>query len=107
MKNKRRAMEDKTSIIENIDIFRGQQADRSNRLPSSLFGVFYGHCGVDCAQYVSKHLPMYLIQHPDFYSADNYTKAFTDSFEEINRMFTDKARKEVRIKFYLNKLVHI
>ena len=99
IKNKRRTMEDKVAIIENIEILRGgcePMADRSARLPTSLFGVFDGHCGVDCAMYVSKHLPMYLIQHPEFYSAnDDHTRALTDSFEVINKLFTDKAKKEV------------
>lgn len=97
IKNKRRTMEDKVAILENIDIFRSgsEPADRSIRLPTALFGVFDGHCGIDCAQYVSKHLPMYLIQHPDFYKEnDNHTRALTDSFEVINEMFTDKAKKE-------------
>lgn len=94
-------MEDKIAIIENIELFQRSHTNNSisdvthrNKKPSALFGVFDGHCGVDCAQYVSKHLPMYIIQHPAF-NKDNNVTAFTESFEVINEQFTKKSKKEL------------
>lgn len=104
IKNKRRIMEDKTAIIENIEMFQRSLTsnnctdlvtDRLNKSPSALFAVFDGHCGVDCAQYVSKHLPMHLIQHSEFNREnDNNMRVLNDSFQVINERFTQKAQKE-------------
>lgn len=103
IKNKRRIMEDKTAIIENIEMLQRSLSpnnstltinDRLNKNPSALFAVFDGHCGVDCAQYTSKHLPLYLIQHPELNTESDNRRAITESFQVINERFTQKAQKE-------------
>ena len=109
-------MEDKVAIYESTSIFLNSQQNRSNtpnvisnvngsckasQSSFSLFGVFDGHCGVDCSQYVSTHLPLYLIQQSDFKllneleNADSLNKMFVNSFKEINDRFTEKAIQEV------------
>lgn len=105
IKNKRRVMEDKIAIIENVEMFQQSlsgniynnsifDTSRSKR-PTALFGVFDGHCGIDCSQYISKHLPMYIIQHPDFNkSNDNHVIALEEGFKIINEKFSEKARTE-------------
>jgi len=92
IKNKRRIMEDKVAIIENINLFQSEVVNNRSKRPGALFGVFDGHCGVDCALYVSKQLPMYIIQHPEF--TQDINKVFVDSFDTINKRFTSKSRKE-------------
>lgn len=113
MKNKRRVMEDKVALYENLDILHesflsnlklsrisNANGTQSVRLPSALFGVFDGHCGVDCAQYVSSHLPMNIIQHSNFKASieDEMTmkKIVLDSFKSVNEKFTKKANEEVK-----------
>jgi hypothetical protein len=79
IKNKRRIMEDRTAIYENMNIFhqpflsnchQTQCVQKSisnglNRMPDALVAVFDGHCGVDCAQFVSSHLQMTIIQNAE------------------------------------------
>ena len=101
LKNKRRTMEDRTSIYENIDLLNNYFLFDSRDLikkPNALFGVFDGHCGSDCAQYVSTHLPLNIIQHHDFKEKmdtnSNLESVFTETFELVNQKFLDKASKE-------------
>ena len=42
VKNKRRIMEDKVAIIENINIFQGEFVNNRSKRPGALFGVFDG-----------------------------------------------------------------
>ena len=121
LKNKRRIMEDKTACYENIDILSSHRlfdlkrtSDSENesdddvendndvelrrgrrRRPNSLFAVFDGHCGADCAQYVSTHLPMAIV---DSLAADAELPVedmFKSTFQRVNDKFTEKAREEV------------
>ena len=98
-------MEDKVALYENTNIFL---KTNGNEKPVSLFGVFDGHCGIDCGHYVSSHLPLYIIQQPEFkllheletnYELNNsLNKLFVNSFKIINERFTEKANKEVILK---------
>jgi len=97
IKNKRRVMEDKVAIIENIDLIQScllgqEEAHEAIKKPAALFAVFDGHCGVDCAQYVSKHLPMLILQHPQF--KHDINRVFADTFNLVNQKFTQKAKEE-------------
>ncbi len=42
IKNKRRIMEDKVIIIENINLFQGEAVINRSKRPGALFGVFDG-----------------------------------------------------------------
>jgi serine/threonine protein phosphatase PrpC len=118
IKNKRRIMEDRTSLYENINIFhqpflsnchQAQCVQKSivngflSPMPDALVAVFDGHCGSDCAQYVSSHLPLTIIQNSELklQSKENYEnsieKIFRHSFTIINERFTEKALEEVNI----------
>ncbi len=106
IKNKRRVMEDKTTLYENINIFSASSFKllSSNKVvqrPDAIYGVFDGHCGVDCAQYISTHLSMSIIQNPKFKSSkdscDLINLLIFDSFHNVNKQFTEKAKKEVNI----------
>lgn len=44
MKNKRRLMEDKVAILEDIDIFDGSTPNSKSSRPNAIFGVFDGEC---------------------------------------------------------------
>lgn len=117
-------MEDKVAIIENIDMFfyrknlSSQQQNNkkkskdsneddtssSTRRPSSLFAVFDGHCGLEASHYVSVHLPIYLIQHPQFEEAfydddqdsEQINQLISQCFDTINTKFSKKAEAEVK-----------
>ena len=123
LKNKRRIMEDKTACYENIEILNPrrlydlkqcsvdsddesnvnqkngqQQQQRRQRLrPGALFGVFDGHCGADCAQYTSTHLPMAIIDRlsTDEPTPEQVAETFRQTFRTVNEKFTQKAREEV------------
>lgn len=100
-------MEDKTAIYENIDILNIKSGDLAEdeldvRRPHAMFGVFDGHCGADCAQYVSTHLPIAIIKHKNFtesiksHETDSALfQLFTECFRAVNVHFTVKAREEV------------
>lgn len=95
LKNKRRIMEDKTSIYENSYLFSSNETNSlSKKRSSALFAVFDGHCGADCSQYVSIHLPMYIIQHEDFKDETKLDNLLIDSFSVINQRFSEKAHQE-------------
>ena len=118
MKNKRRTMEDRVAIYENLDIILKplplsenikltmNGKDRAHK-SSAIYGVFDGHCGMDCSQYVSSHLPFSIIHHPDYnpYPKNNIelnkamNKIFIDSFSYTNEKFTEKANQEVKKSF--------
>lgn len=120
LKNKRRIMEDKTACYDNIDILNTRRlydlkrtdatdddseedddaADviihRRRRRPAALFAVFDGHCGADCAQYASTHLPMAIIDRlPDEPAPEQVADTFRQAFRNVNDKFTEKARDEV------------
>jgi serine/threonine protein phosphatase PrpC len=114
MKNKRRLMEDKTAIYDNLSLLTtlpkqesidGVDSSSSSieeaTPPAALFGVFDGHCGADCSQYVSTHLPLAILQNSGLKAALESTseagirKIFNESFKTINNQFTAKAREEV------------
>ena len=104
-------MEDKVALYENLDIFHKLNStiisdNYKNNIdkPISLFGVFDGHCGVDCSHYVSSHLPLYIFQNPEFKSLgelkaneffDSMNYLLSKSFKGINTRFTEKALQEV------------
>jgi serine/threonine protein phosphatase PrpC len=96
-------MEDKVAIYENLNIFHKSDTSLSAR-PISLFGVFDGHCGVDCSQYVSSHLPLYIVQQQEFTNLsqlknnefiNSMNSLLTRSFKIINQRFSEKAVQEV------------
>ena len=112
-------MEDKVAIYENTNIFLNSHNQQcvittnengsckvTNATSFSLFGVFDGHCGVDCSQYVSTHLPLYLIQQSDFKllnelaNTESLNKMFVNSFKAINDRFTEKAIQEVTLLIF-------
>lgn len=108
IKNKRRTMEDKVAVYENLNIFKKSDTNLSIK-PISLFGVFDGHCGVDCSQYVSSHLPLYIVQQQEFANLSQLTNVdfvhsvnnlVTRSFKIINQRFTEKAIQEVN-RFFI------
>lgn len=111
LKNKRRTMEDKVALYENTNIFLRKNG---NGKQVSLFGVFDGHCGIDCAHYISSHLPLYIIQQPEFELlhkpetnhelTNSLNKLFTRSFKIINERITEKAQKEVNKSFDISFL---
>lgn len=122
IKNKRRIMEDRTAIYENINIFhqpflsnchQTQCVQKSilntflNRMPDALVAVFDGHCGSDCAQYVSSHLPMTIIQNSELklQSKENYENSMErilrHSFTILNERFSEKAVEEVYFLFFI------
>ena len=120
-------MEDRISIFENISMFDKRQqrlasasgsceslnnstaelARQQVHAHAKLYAVFDGHLGVDCAQYVSTHLPMHIIgellkQTPSGASSNDKQDTLarlgdmlTHSFEAINRQFVNKAHREV------------
>jgi serine/threonine protein phosphatase PrpC len=96
IKNKRRTMEDKVALYENMNLFL--KSPKSQEI--SLFGVFDGHCGVDCSQYVSTHLPLNIARQVEFnklsenYSTSAMQNLFEKSFKETTQRFTDKAIQE-------------
>jgi len=67
-------------------------------------------CGADCSQYVSTHLPMYIIQHEKFNNESDleFNNLLTESFQAINKRFSEKAQREVFFflfyKNYFNKI---
>lgn len=91
-------MEDRTSIIENIDILedfcqKKSGKDLNPRKLHSLFAVYDGHCGSECAQYVSTHLPFMIIQNFRN-SQDKFDQIIKKSFISVNEKFTAKAINE-------------
>ncbi|RMZ99273.1 phosphatase [Brachionus plicatilis] len=98
LKNKRRTMEDRTSILENIDVLTNfcssnSQYEANSKKLSSIFAVYDGHCGSDCVQYVSTHLPFSIMQ--DFQSSEpNINQIIKKSFSSINEKFKYKAINE-------------
>jgi serine/threonine protein phosphatase PrpC len=102
-------MEDKTTLYENINIFSTSSfkllpTSKTVQRPDAIYGVFDGHCGVDCAQYISTHLAMSIVQNPKLKSSkdsfDLINQLIFDSFQNINQQFTEKATKEVNINLY-------
>lgn len=110
-------MEDKICLYENTEIFTSSflsnscldqgdsnEDDSKPRRKNAIFGVFDGHCGVDCAQYVSSHLPMTIVQNSDLKNSlespsnPNLETLIKESFQKVNENFTKKAREEVYIK---------
>ena len=99
-------MEDKVALYENLNIFTKPDSNISIK-PISLFGVFDGHCGVDCSQYVSSHLPLYIVQQQEFSNlsqikntdfVNSISNLLTRSFKIINQRFSEKAVQEVNLK---------
>ena len=97
-------MEDKTTLYENINIFSTSSFELVStskiiKRPDAIYGVFDGHCGVDCAQYISTHLALLIVQNPKLKSSkesnDLINQLIFDSFQNINQQFTEKAKKEV------------
>ena len=115
-------MEDKTACYENIEILNprrlydlkqrtdcsvdsdddsnvnNKNGQRRQRLrPGALFAVFDGHCGADCAQYTSTHLPMAIIERlsTDEPTPEQVAETFRQTFRAVNEKFTQKARDEV------------
>jgi serine/threonine protein phosphatase PrpC len=83
IKNKRRTMEDKIFTMENIEF---------NKRNSSLFALFDGHCGVECAEYVSKHLSYELVESYNEKNSELLNEEFfKSSFNKINKNFTQLA----------------
>jgi serine/threonine protein phosphatase PrpC len=108
MKNKRRIMEDKVSIIENINIYdeleekqlNGRKEIEDDVTHKSLYAVFDGHCGVEAAQYVSTHLPQFIIQKyhsmkSSTITQQHLTDIFLNSFQSINERLLLKSTEEV------------
>lgn len=137
-------MEDRTACYENIDMFSKRQllglrriddsddgdddvdedsrclrhghrlARRLQQRPNALFGVFDGHCGADCAQYISTHLPLAIVHSlgsgsigddevnsPDEESGRlDIESMFRRTFRDVNERFTEKARQEVLISSF-------
>lgn len=91
-------MEDRTSIIENIDVLNNfclQNTEKKNCSTklSSIFAVYDGHCGSDCVQYVSTHLPFEILQN-FLNSRSAIDKIIRKSFLSINERFKLKAMNE-------------
>lgn len=107
-------MEDKTACYENIQIFNSRYStvdsdseyededifNRSNSA-NALFGVFDGHCGPECAQYVSTHLPMAIIEEIGDDWDTIQPDTIKNAFKNTNHKFNEKARQEV---YYLPSL---
>lgn len=106
-------MEDKTACYENIDILSSRRLFDLKRTdsdpdsddekilrrkrPNALFAVFDGHCGADCAQYVSTHLPLAIVEAltDDAGGPDSIGDMLKKTFRTVNDKFTCKAREEV------------
>ena len=91
-------MEDRTSIIENIDVLENFclkkfEKDTSTRKLSSIFAVYDGHCGSECVQYVSSHLPFVILQNFRK-SQEKIDQIIKKSFISVNEKFTAKAINE-------------
>lgn len=110
-------MEDRTAIYENVNLLSNAIASDQLAIdldaslssaqsatvigqPTALVGVFDGHCGADCAQYVCTHLPMSIIKHPNLNTALESSndslirKLFHECFTSVNEQFSSKAKDE-------------
>jgi serine/threonine protein phosphatase PrpC len=115
-------MEDKTAIYENIELFdessflASENLKNTKNYSNALYAVFDGHCGIDCAQYVSSHLPLYIIQGLNMLRKNTTYKSLSnsdlknsirslliESFEVTNKRFILKASNEVKINYKLIK----
>jgi serine/threonine protein phosphatase PrpC len=99
-------MEDRVAIYDNLNMFFIEKKDSPflNK-PHALFAIFDGHSGIEAAQYVSSHLPLFIIQH-ELYETD-IKKAIYDSFEKINYSLSIKAIAEVIIFRRIHSLTSI
>ena len=95
IKNKRRTMEDKVFIIESICPSCDSNAE-TNSL--SIFSLFDGHCGVECAEFVSKHLPLELLDactNDSLPSTSTVSESmFKASFRQVNAKFSRIAHEQ-------------
>ncbi len=95
IRNKRPTMEDRMAIYEDLNMFFEDLNKNYSFLnkPHALFAIFDGHSGIEAPEYVSSHLPLFIIQH-ELYETD-IKKAIYDSFEKINKSLLMKANAEV------------
>lgn len=74
------------------------------REPRHKLFYYKGHCGLEAAQYVSVHLPFYLLQQSGFFKAlaspdrSEIERLLAESFSVINERFTKKAVDEVSVQ---------
>ncbi|XP_017770293.1 PREDICTED: protein phosphatase 1E-like [Nicrophorus vespilloides] len=88
MKNTRRKMEDRHTIINDLNtIFNDQEAS-----PSSYYAIFDGHAGHDAAAYSAAHLHQYLAESRHFVS--NPEQALIDAFCKTDALFIEKCKVE-------------
>jgi hypothetical protein len=63
VKNKRRTMEDKMFVIENVaKSMDSATTGNSGTIVVSVYALFDGHCGVECAEFVNKNLPLAVVE---------------------------------------------
>ncbi len=93
IKNKRRTLEDKLAIFDDLNIFFDDQ--NAAEQPHCLFAILDGHMGIEAAQYVCIHLPFAIIKH-SFYRT-SLSNAFTEAYRSIDQCLCDKASNEVII----------
>ena len=99
IRNKRPTMEDRMAIYEDLNSFFEDLNINYSFLnkPHALFAIFDGHSGIEAPEYVSSHLPLFIMQH-ELYVTD-IKKAIYDSFEKINNRLSMKATAEVNYLF--------
>jgi protein phosphatase 2C family protein 2/3 len=83
--------EDRVSIV--LNILRPSTKDPNEYWPNcSIFGVFDGHGGAKCAEFLRNNLHHYIIK--SRYFPWNPTEALKEAFEEADRIFLESADTE-------------
>jgi serine/threonine protein phosphatase PrpC len=92
IRNKRRTMEDKTFVLENVTT--------PDAALVSVYALFDGHCGVECAEFVSKHLPIDIIDQYSKTDCEHFDSLafFRSVFNETNEKFNKVAANESSIR---------
>ncbi|XP_023215303.1 uncharacterized protein LOC111618090 [Centruroides sculpturatus] len=88
IKNGRRKMEDRYTIIHDLNTVCGLQ----NTPQFSYYGVFDGHAGIRAANYAASHLHENIVNHPDF--TTDITKAIKEGFQITDNQIVERSKGE-------------
>ncbi|OUC48134.1 protein phosphatase 2C [Trichinella nativa] len=92
VRNRRRKMEDRFCIVSNFRLLQIPEKQSLLNSAISLFAIFDGHGGPECALYVSKHLAYNLCNSANFPS--NLRESTLEAYERTERNLLAKCHRE-------------
>lgn len=98
VKNKRRAMEDRHIVIDDLNgVFGIDSTERS-----SYYAVFDGHAGIEAAAYAVSHLHCHLAA--SLQDNESPSEAMRNAFRKTDENFLEKASKQVCVVCLISTL---